>query len=714
MKQVLISQGKVAVENIPAPVVEDGMVLVQAAYSCISTGTEGSIIAGSAESLLRRAMRQPEKVMQVWGTVRNEGLARAVSMVEAKAHGSTAVGYSCAGIVIDKGKDISDIKIGDAVACAGGGAYHAEVVCVPRNLVARVPEGVSLDLAATTTLGSIALQGVRRANPTLGETFVVIGLGVLGQITSQLLRNNGCRVIGLDLESSRIEIAKSLGMDRGILSAEPDVVNKIKSFTDGFGADGVIITAASSSDNIVSAAFQMCRKKGRVVLVGDVGLGLKREDFYQKEIDFLISSSYGPGRYEPNYEEKGLDYPIGYVRWTENRNMQAYLGLLAEGRINIKPLIERIFNIDEADKAYNAVNSQGEKPIITLLNYPASQRKQERKIINASYRPPTKIKSVGVAVIGAGSFAKSMHLPNLKELSHLCRLEAIQDRDGPNAKAAAQRFGARYATTDLQDILNDNNIDTVIITTRHNLHAELALRVLTAGKHVLVEKPLALNRSELNKIIDFYHVQSKDKALPILLTGFNRRFSKYASKIKELIQNRLNPMIINYVMNAGYIPLDHWVHNEEGGGRNLGEACHIYDLFTFLTGSKIKAVKANAIRPATGYYAVNDNFITTLTFEDGSVANLTYTALGNAQYSKEKMEIFCEGKVMLLDDYKHLTLNGDKKPLIKSTISDKGHKEELESFANIILNGGEWPIPLWQQEQATEISLQIEEMIRKE
>jgi predicted dehydrogenase/threonine dehydrogenase-like Zn-dependent dehydrogenase len=713
---VLVKNGAVFVEEVPAPVVLDGMVLVQVAYSCISAGTEIPIVSGSGESLLKRTLDQPGKLKNVWNMVRANGIVDTVESIKTKLSAPFQLGYSCSGIVIDTGKNISDIKIGDRVACAGGGyACHAEVVNVPRNLIASIPENVELDLAATTTVGAIALQGVRRANPTLGETFVIIGLGILGQITAQLLRANGCRVLGIDIDLERVKLAKSLGMDIGIDSLDDTTVKKIIQITSGFGADGVIITAATDSDILVSNAFKMCRKKGRVVLVGDVGLNLNREDFYKKEIDFLISTSYGPGRYETGYEEKGLDYPIGYVRWTENRNLQAYLHLIANDRINIKPLVEEVFEIQNAVNAYASLKGEGRKPVVILLSYPQGKEQIERKIVNPFCKPDSLVskEKIGIAIVGCGSFAKAVHLPNLKRLSHFYKIEAIQNRTGAYAKATAQQSGARFATTDFGDIFDDKRVTAVLIATRHNLHVGLALKALEAGKHVFVEKPLALSQEELDKITDFYQRQSESKPAPVLLTGFNRRFSIYACKIKELIRHRLSPLIINYVMNAGYIPLDHWVHTEEGGGRNLGEACHIYDLFTFFTDSKVDKIQACSINPVNCFYANNDNFTTTIRFQDGSLANLTYTALGNINYPKERMEIFCEGKVFLLDDYKSLTVTGAKREFFKSKTPQKGHKEELEAFANTILLGGDWPIPLWQQVQATEIGLQIEELIKK-
>lgn len=710
MKQVLVKKGQSVVEEVPTPQVEPGTVLVQVDYSCISIGTEMSGVKASGLPLWKRALKQPDKVKRVIQMVASQGFAQTRSLVEGKLSTGIPVGYSAAGIVMEVGEGVKDIRPGDRVACAGAQcANHAEVICVPRNLTVPVPNGLDSIDACTVTLGAIAMQGVRRAQPTLGETFVVIGLGILGQIAVQLLRANGCRVIGTDLDKTRIDAAKSLGMDIGVHPEDGSDLEQVARLTDGIGADGVIITAATSSDQVMSTAFQMCRKKGRVVLVGDVGLNLNRNDFYVKELDFFISSSYGPGRYDRNYEEMGLDYPVAFVRWTENRNMAEYLRLLAEGRVQVKPLISKTYPVEEATEAYDSLANDSNKPLMVLLSYPADGTTKHMRVVVNPLAAKAGPNQVQVAVVGAGGFAKGMHLPNLQALSKLYYIQAIMSRTGHNATATAGQFAAKYATTDYQQILNDKEVNAVIICTRHNRHAEMALKALKAGKHVLLEKPMALNRQELKKIEDFYKTYSLGSHPPILLTGFNRRFSIFSRKIHALIRERSNPVIINYRMNAGYIPLDHWVHTEEGGGRNLGEACHIYDLFVYLTGSRIKDVSAQAIVPKTGFYSRSDNFVSSVSFEDGSVATLTYTALGSKDFSKEQMDIFVDGKVISLDDYKTLTVTGATQPGINNKITDKGQKDELEAFANVIMNGGEWPIPLWQQVQATEISFLVEE-----
>jgi predicted dehydrogenase len=497
-------------------------------------------------------------------------------------------------------------------------------------------------------------------------------------------------------------------MEIGVHPDDGGDIPQVARLTDGVGADGVIITAATSSDAVVSNAFRMCRKKGRVVLVGDVGLNLDRADFFEKELDFFISTSYGPGRYHRAYEEEGLDYPVGYVRWTENRNMAEYLRLLAEGKLNLKPLVSATYTLEQAADAYAALESHADRPLMVLLSYlrPVSER-LVRQVIQPGARAAVP-GAVRIAVVGAGSFARDVHLPNLKKMPDQYYLKMVMSRGGDSAMAAARRFGAASATTDYQQVLSDPDIQAVLITTRHNLHTGMTLNALRAGKHVLVEKPLALTRPELEQIQSFYAKTDT----PILLTGFNRRFSRYAQQIRALIQDRHNPMILNYRMNAGYLPPDHWVYSEEGGGRNLGEACHIYDLLTYLTNSRVAEVWAFTIHPRSPYYTAQDNFTAILTFEDGSLAALTYTALGSTDYPKEYLEVFVEGKVIVLNDYRTLTTAGVKIKGISTPVADKGHREELVAFARAIQQGGDWPIPLWQQIQATEIALRVEEQIK--
>jgi len=464
MKQVLIKKGKAYSEEIPAPMVNENIILVQVYYSCISTGTEIAGVKASGESLLKKALIQPEKVTKVMNNLIKEGLSRTIKKIKGKLEDSIQTGYSASGVVIDVGSNIKDIKVGDRVACAGAGiANHAEYIEVPRNLLVKVPDGVDFDLSSTVALGSIAMQGVRRADVKLGEYVAVIGLGIFGQITVQLLKANGCRVIGMDLDERRIQKALKLGLDKGVNSKDEDTVKMLSAFSNGFGVDAVIITASTSSKDPLSQAFQICRKKGRVVLVGVVGMEIDREDMYKKD---LISTSYGPGRYDDNYELKGIDYPYAYVRWTEARNMEEYLKLIADKKINIRPLIEREYKIEEASKAYEELKTAEKKPLIVLLKY--KQEKEDKVLrrmelvlrrMELQYKPIKKDGRINIAVVGAGNFAKGMHLPNLIKLKDYYNLYAIMSKTGSNAKSTAQKFGAKYATTDYKEILKDENID---------------------------------------------------------------------------------------------------------------------------------------------------------------------------------------------------------------------------------------------------------------
>jgi predicted dehydrogenase/threonine dehydrogenase-like Zn-dependent dehydrogenase len=710
MKQILIRQGQVLIEEVPAPMVEPGTVLVQVDHSCISVGTEMSGIRSSSTPLWKKAMRQPEKVKKAIQMVQDHGLLKTHALIKDKVETANPTGYSAAGTVLAVGEGVDDIRPGDRVACAGAQcAFHAEVICTPRNLTVPIPDNIDFAQASTVTLGAIALQGVRRAEPTLGETFVVVGLGILGQLTCQLLQANGCRVIGCDIDQSRIDLALSLGMHAGVHPEAGSDIDQIVRLTDGYGADGVIITAASPSDGLISSAFRMCRKKGRVVLVGDVGLNLNRADFYEKELDFRISCSYGPGRYDRLYEEKGLDYPIGYVRWTENRNMHEYLRLVAEKRVQLEPLIHSKFTLDQAQNAYASLN-QASKPLMVLLTYPKSgsfDLQKNRYVLTPNTDKNTN-RNVKLAVVGAGMFAKNMHLPHVAELSNLYHLQAVMSRTGHNATLVAQKYQANYSTTDYDRVIKDPEVDAILIATRHNLHASMALQALRAGKHVLLEKPLALTPSELKEIEAFY---SENKNAPILLTGFNRRFSPFAQRMQEQLKNRVSPLVINYRMNAGHMPATHWVHGPEGGGRNIGEACHIYDLFVFLTNSRVKTFHAQAIKSNTGHYKSSDNFIATFSFEDGSIATLTYTALGSTEYPKEHMEIFADGRVLVMEDFKKLEIFGSKSATLETRTIQKGQKEELIAFAQAISQGSPWPIPLWQQVEATQMSFETERFL---
>ena len=709
LKQLILVSGEINLVDVPPPQLEDGFVLVQLLKSCISVGTEISSIKASGIPLWKRALDHPKKVKKLLDIFLADGLATATNLVKERINEEIPIGYSGAGIVVGVGVNVENLKVGDRVACAGAQfSHHAEIIRVPKNLIVRIPETVTYDEASLVALGSIALHGVRRLNPTLGESFAVIGLGVLGQLTTQILKANGCQVIAIDLDVNRVDLASKYA-DWGLNSGDDEFINQVHRLTGGQGVDGVIITAASNSDQVISNAFKISRKKGRVVLVGDVGLNLRRSDFYQKEIDFYISSSYGPGRYDKDYEEGGQDYPISYVRWTENRNMAEFVRLISLGLLDIQYLITDTFPLHNAIDAYKKVEFSRES-LAVLLEYSPQKLPIESKL-SIIRRPAHKIKGcVALGLIGAGNFSRATHLPNLtKNLKSDFQIDAVVTRNGINARKIAKEVNARYCSTDYRDILSDNQIDAVLIATRHNTHASILLDAIKSGKHVFVEKPLALNIEEIIQIEDFY--KSTASGLPILMTGFNRRFSPFAKKIKSIIGERVSPLIINYRMNAGYIPLDHWVHGEEGGGRNRGEACHIYDLFTFFTQSRYQSLYAKSIQSSTKYYSGQDNFVATISYQDGSICNLTYTALGSSEFAKEEMEIYVDGMVIHMSDYKLLTVSGSKSLSLKAKVADKGQVEEMKAFGSALKEGKNWPILLWEQLQATKLAIEIDKLI---
>jgi predicted dehydrogenase/threonine dehydrogenase-like Zn-dependent dehydrogenase len=710
MKQVLIRTGKAHTVETPAPNVGERCLLVRTEASCISVGTEMAGVRMSALPLYRRALKQPENVKRVLAMAREQGIRGTLSRVKGKLESGTPTGYSAAGRVIAVGPGVSGFEIGDLVACAGAGiANHAEYIDVPVNLAARVPAGLDAGRASTVTLGAIALQGVRRTAPTLGETVVVVGLGVLGQLVAQMLAANGCRVIGVDVDANRIALAEANGMHVGIDSTEDSYVDRVTMHTDGFGADAVVVTAASASHDLINEAMRAARKKARVVLVGDVGLNLNRGDLYPKELDFLVSTSYGPGRYDPRYEEEGQDYPLPYVRWTENRNMAAYLDLVAQGQVRLDNLITARYPIDDAEAAYASLDAPGQKPMMVLLQYPADDGKPSRRIELKSSRR-TSHGALRVGLIGASSFAQGMHLPNLQRLSSAFQLHAVMSRTGSNARAVAEQYGARYCTTVLEEVLADDEIDLVMITSRHHLHGATVLQALRAGKHVFVEKPLTLDSEDLRAIESFYAEHADG---PLLMVGYNRRFAPGVRRCMEVLRERTTPLIVNYRMNAGFLPGDHWVHGPEGGGRNLGEACHVYDLFGALVGElPVRSVHAIGVPPANARWRRNDNFVATLGYEDGSICTLTYTALGDKAHSKERMDIYADGRVLSLDDYKSLEVVGGRVKGWSAPAAQKGQFEELQALADGLRSQPvRWPIPLHSMLDTSRVAFDVERQI---
>ena len=707
MKQVLIKQGQAIVSQIPAPVVSDNGVLVKVLYSCISAGTEIIGVTESGESIMKKAMKQPEKVKKALNMLKTQGLDSVLGKVK-EMDSPKLTGYSASGIVIGLGKNVLDLKIGEKVACAGAGfANHAEFIDVPRSLVMKVPESLTMDLASTVTICGIAMQGIRRADLRLGEIVAIIGMGILGQLSVQMLKASGCIVIGIDIDERRLNIAKETSCDYVINSSTDDVIKEVEKITESYGVDAAIITASANSNEVLSEAFNICRRKGKVVLVGVVGNEYKRDDMYKKELDFVISTSYGPGRYDPSYEKKCIDYPYAYVRWTENRNMEAYLRLVADNKIDLKLLIEKIYEIDKASEAYEDLRNSQNKPFIVLLKYNEEQQEVKRTI-HIESEPFKKNEKINVAVIGAGGFAKSMHLPNLKKLNGIYNIYAIMSRTGINAKAIAEQYGAKYATTDYNEILNDPKVDMVLICTRHNLHGDMSIEAMKKGKAVFVEKPMALNKEEMEKVLKTI----EETKVPYMV-GFNRRFSKYACEVKKYIKDRINPMIINYQMNAGYIPLDHWVHTEEGGGRIIGEGCHIFDLFNYFTESKVVSISVDSINPRDKNISQRDNMVVIIKYEDGSLCTLTYTSIGNNSYPKEFCQIYCDGKIITIDDYKRINGYGVKLSNLQYKSPEKGQYEELKEFAKAIKSEERYNIPLWQLQQASEISYLVDKEVMK-
>lgn len=624
------------------------------------------------------------------------------------------VGYSAAGEVVAVGAGVIDIAVGDLVACAGAGkANHADYVAVPRNLVCRVPRGCDLRWAATTTVGTIALQGVRRAQPQLGETACVLGLGLIGQITVQLLRANGVRVLGLDLDAERVAKARALGMEGGASDAEA-FKRLVRDETGGRGADQVLATAATKSDAVINLAMDAVRAKGRVVIVGDIGLAVKRDVFYRKEVDLVMSTSYGPGRYDRGYEEEGRDYPFGYVRWTLNRNMQAYLDLVAAGRVTIEPLIERVVPVDEAPQAYKAL-AEGEDrlPLGVLLAYPDDPRAlpepADASRITLRGHRRTREGAIRYALVGAGAFGTAMLVPQMAKRPERFFLRAVVSRNATAAGNFARANQVEILSTDLDAVLADPGIDLVVIATRHHEHADQAIRALRAGKHVFVEKPLAISWEELERVAATHAALAEP---PLLMVGFNRRFSPALQQLAAALAGRRSPLMISYRLNGGYIAPDHWVQGPQGAGRNIGEACHMYDVFRFLAGAPLASVSAAAIDPRTLPYLRNDNFCATLTYEDGSVGNLVYTALGPRQgLPKERIEVFCDGEAYVVDDFRSLTRASDGQVLWRADEADKGHYEELSRFGDAIATGGEAPIALDEIMETTAAALEIEALL---
>jgi predicted dehydrogenase/threonine dehydrogenase-like Zn-dependent dehydrogenase len=697
MKQVLqhARTGEISVVEVPAPRLLAGCVLVRIAASLVSAGTERASSEFASKNLLQKAQARPDLVRDVIAKVRRDGLLSAVATVRSRLDQPSALGYSSAGTVIAVGEGVTDINVGDAVACAGAGyAVHAEFACIPRLLLARIPDpSVSFEEAAFSTVGAVALHGIRTGDVKLGDIVAVIGLGLLGQLTVQALKAAGCRVVGLDLQQTRVDLALRLGADSASTSSSA-FAEMCFAHSRGHGADVVLITAETPSSDPVNLAARVARDRAVVVAVGTVGLDIERKLYYEKELDFRIPRSYGPGRYDTAYEQKGRDYPIGYVRWTETRNMEAFLQLLVEGKLDLKSLTTHRFSIAQAGSAYELITGKTGEPFLgVLITYP-DQAEETRRLEVVSGRASSsrsEDKTTSVGLLGAGSFAMATLLPAMKQVSAI-NLVGVCAANGSHSRHAADKFEFRYCTTDEEQILNDQSLNTVVIATRHHLHAGQVLAAIRAGKHVFCEKPLCLNEDELTKICNLYGEPSPSK--PILMIGFNRRFAPFAIRMKSFLAETSEPLAMHYRINAGYIAPDHWVNDpEQGGGRILGEVCHFVDFLSFLAGSTPVEVQTRSL--ANGGRYSDDNVVVSLQYANGSVGTISYLANGDKLFSKERVEVFGGSAVAVLEDFRTLELvRHGKKQMLRSRLrQDKGHRGEWEAFAQAIRNGRETPIP---------------------
>jgi predicted dehydrogenase/threonine dehydrogenase-like Zn-dependent dehydrogenase len=697
-----MKSGKVAAYDVPAPELRDGGILVRTAFSAISAGTEKATVEAGRKSLLGKAMARPDLVKQVLEYARSNGVRAARQRVQARLETLTALGYSCSGVVLQVGAGVTGFKPGDRVACAGAGyASHGEINFVPANLVVLVPGNVSLEAASLTTIGAIAMQGVRQANVTFGETVAVIGVGLVGVLTIQILRAAGCRVIAIDRSHERAAQATEFGAQLGLGTGDPGLEHAVKSFS-RYGVDAALITAATKSADPLELAAQLLRDRGRISVVGDVGMGVSRANMYRKEISLSMSRSYGPGRYDPQYEEGGQDYPIGFVRWTEKRNMEAFLDLLSSRPLEVEGLLAHQFPVAEGGKAYAAVEAGAYTGIIDYQTT-AEVRPSARPALQP--RPKDKLR---VGCIGAGGFARGIILPHLRSAAGLI-LESVASSTGAAAESARTGFGFAMAESP-SELLANPNVDAVFILTRHNSHATYVTSALERGKCVFVEKPLAINREQLELVRAAYEERLAANGSPFVMVGFNRRFSPLTEKLKTFFAHRSEPMMVHIRCNAGFIPVGSWIQDPENGGRIVGELCHFVDWARAVVGCPMRTLTAAGL-PDSGRYH-RDNVSVTIGFEDGSVANLLYLANGDRAVAKEYFEVFCAGGIARIDDFKTLLLSRNGKTETLKSGQDKGHRREMEVTIAAMRQGEEAPISFAELMEVTEATFAIEEAIR--
>lgn len=680
MKQLIqnLRTGETSLEEIPIPQVKKGFVLIKTHRSLVSLGTEKMLVEFGKANFIEKARQQPEKVKQIFDKIKADGLRPTAEAIFRKLSEPLPLGYCNVGKIIAVGDDVNEFKIGDRVASNG---HHAEVVCVAKNLVAQIPDSVSDDEASFTVVGAVALQGIRLVNPTFGETVAVIGLGLIGQLTAELLQANGCEAIAFDIDPEKVAIATAKGIKAFTVSDEINSVKIAQEITQNMGVDAVIITASTPSDEVISQAAQMSRKRGRIVLVGVVGLNLQRADFYEKELSFQVSCSYGAGRYDENYEENGQDYPISLVRWTVKRNFETVLNAISTGRLNVKSLISEIIDFQNYTQIYNNIGKS--KSIASILKYPDNIDLKQTSISLQNHAFQSK--ENGLAIIGSGNFTKATILPNLTKLK--ANIKYLSSASGLSGTLLAKKFGVHYSTTNNEDILKDPEVSTVIIATRHDMHARMCIDALRAGKHVFVEKPLALNYAELEEIIEIY--QQSNKTLTV---GFNRRFSPFSQDLKKQLGYSNMPINVVITVNAGEIPQNHWTQDMTiGGGRIIGEACHFIDLITYLSGSLVESIIVNSM----GQNPENntDNASILLKYKNGSTGVINYFANGNKAYSKERIEVYSQGRTMIIDNFRKSEYFGTKSSGVFRS-QDKGHFKQFELFLERIKYGGEAIIPI--------------------
>lgn len=694
MKQIVqnYSDGELRIEDVPAPICRSGGVVVRTAYSLVSSGTERMKVSQARMSLIQKAKARPDKVKQVIQTVRQTGVVETYKKVRERLESLTPLGYSLAGHVHEIGGGLDEFELGQPVACAGEGiACHAEYIYVPRNLCVPIPDGVSLEDAAFSTVGAIAVQGVRQSNISLGDRVVVVGLGLVGLLAVQLLKAAGCYVIGVDFDQEKLDLARVCGADLAMLRNDPAIEDTIHQATDGMGADVAYIAASADTSDPMDFAGEILRDRGTVAIVGMVQVAADWRVYYQKELSIVMSRSYGPGRYDRNYEFKGIDYPIGYVRWTQRRNLAEFLRLIQTGAVRPSVLDPRTYPLREAPQAYDLLNKGGASaPIAFLFKYPESETEPARVVEfgKDGTKAPGQ-KRVGVGMIGAGNFSTGTLIPALKRCPQ-AELVALCSAGGLNARSAGDRHDFQYCASDYQELLKDDKIDAVIIATRHDTHARFSADALRAGKHVFVEKPLALNDDQLRSVLD-----AANDANRILMPGFNRRFSALSKAVHDVFANRKGPVEINCRVNAGVLKSDSWYQDaDEGGWRIVSEGCHWVDLIQYLAGYPVERVYAEMAGGSVPGMQ-NDNIQISMRLTDGSIATLMYVANGDANYEKERIEVFGRGCVGIIENWRRavITRNG-KRSIVKPVIPGKGHAEEIAAFINAIADGGESPIPL--------------------